>query len=365
MKKTLFLVCLLVSICLINVSCKPRQSTFAKPPASIPTGKPTFQNPILDQDFPDPTAIMGGDGWYYAYATQSISKGDTFNIQLARSKDLVQWEYLGDAMPQKPAWASHTQKFWAPHVLHDSITKKYYMYFSGRPNGKDGLCLGVAVAHAPQGPFIAEKEPFQCGEGFVNIDPVAFDDPKSGKHLLYWGSGFKPIKVQELSADRLHFAPGSSPKDVVSPGKDKDYSILIEGGWVSYRNGKYYLFYSGDNCCGDKAHYAVMVARADDPFGPFERLGEANGTGNSVILEQKTHWRAPGHNSIVTDRAGNDWIVYHAIAPKNPTLGGDSIKGDRHDRRIMLMDPIVYKNDWPEVAGGEPSIGAISRPVVK
>lgn len=365
MKNTFRPLAFVMGICVISLSCKTRQTHSETTTDSSGIVQQTFQNPVLDQDFPDPTVISGGDGWYYAYATQSISKGDTLNIQTARSKDLVTWEFLGDALPQKPAWASQTQKFWAPHVLRDSLAKKYYMYFSGQPNGKDGLCLGVAVADAPGGPFVAEPEPLQCGEGFINIDPVAFDDPKSGKRLLYWGSGFKPIKVQELTADRLHFAPGSSPKDVVSPGKDKEYNLLIEGGWVIYRNGKYYLFYSGDNCCGDKAHYAVMVARADDPFGPFERLGETNGTGSSVILEQKGHWRAPGHNSIVTDQAGTDWIVYHAIAPDKPTLGRDSIKGDRHDRRIMLIDPIAYKNGWPVVAGGEPSVGVIHRPAVK
>lgn len=142
---------------------------------------------------------------------------------------------------------------------------------------------------------------------------MAIIDSANGKKLLYWGSGFQPIRVQEMSSDWKTFLPCSSPIALVYPGKEKKYTNLIEGGWIDYQHGNYYLYYSGDNCCGDHANYAVMVARANTPFGPFIRLGEANGTGSSVILEKDSMWLAPGHNSIVKDKQGNKWIVYHAI----------------------------------------------------
>ena len=50
--------------------------------------------------------------------------------------------------------------------------------------------------------------PLLLGMGFEYIDPMAFDDPVTGKQFLYWGSGFQPIKVQELGDDRMSFAPG-------------------------------------------------------------------------------------------------------------------------------------------------------------
>ena len=40
------------------------------------------------------------------------------------------------------------------------------------------------------------------------------------------------------------------------------YQRLVEGAWVHRRDGWYYLFYSGDNCCGPNAHYATLVARS-------------------------------------------------------------------------------------------------------
>ena len=177
-------------------------------------GVATFSNPVLDEDFPDPAVLRAGDGTYYAYATQSGGR----NIQIARSTDLVEWRPAGDALPVKPAWASRTQDFWAPHVARHGRT--YYLYYSAKPDAaledqSKGLCLAVATALRPEGPFTDIGKPLQCGPGFVNIDPMSFDDPATGKRLLYWGSGFGPIKVQELAKDRISFAPGSAPIDLV------------------------------------------------------------------------------------------------------------------------------------------------------
>src|SRR5687768_2232256 len=65
-----------------------------------------YTNPVLDADFPDPVVVKAPDGFYYAYATQTEIAGKWVNIQLARSRDLVNWDHLGDALPAKPVWAS-------------------------------------------------------------------------------------------------------------------------------------------------------------------------------------------------------------------------------------------------------------------
>jgi arabinan endo-1,5-alpha-L-arabinosidase len=205
----------------------------------------------------------------------------------------------------------------------------------------------------------------KCGESFVNIDPMAFDDPATGKRLLYWGSGFQAIRVQELAPDRTSFMPGSRAVDLVRPIKDENpdnYQRLIEGAWVLKRGGYYYLFFSGDNCCGDHAHYAVMVARSRSATGPFQTLAEATGRKTSAILERNERFIAPGHNSVVRDASGQDWIFYHAI-DSNKRFLRDSIGGDRDVRRIMLMDRISYINGWPHIEGGAPS--TVEKPAPK
>jgi arabinan endo-1,5-alpha-L-arabinosidase len=341
-----------------NSRARVDTQTAAAPAAS-------FTNPVFDTDFPDPTVIRASDGWYYAYATQTVIEGRTINIQVARSPDLITWEHLGDALPIKPLWANQTQKFWAPHVSHFGET--YYLYYSADPNTLTGLCLAVATAKTPRGPFADSGKPLKCGESFVNIDPMAFDDPATGKRLLYWGSGFQPIKVQELAPDRVSFMPGSQPIELVAPIKDENpanYQRLVEGAWMTFRDGYYYLFYSGDNCCGDKAHYAVMVARSKSATGPFETLARSTGKSNSAILELNERWIAPGHNSVIRDSSGQDWIFYHAIDSKNRFLK-DGIGGDRDVRRIMLMDRIVYRNGWPVIDRSSPSTTRQAGPKVR
>ena len=322
----------------------------------------TYSNPVLDADLPDPTVIKGPDGTYYAYGTQTKRNGRWINIQVATSRDLVHWRTRGDALPVKPRWASKMQDFWAPHVQRAG--NRYIMYLSVKPNGSDdkhGLCLGVATARSPAGPFRDIGHPLKCGPGFVDIDPMAFDDPATGKRLLYWGSGFEPIKVQQLSADRLSFARGSKPIELVHPtGLGGAFPVLIEGPWVIRHGGFYYLFYSGDNCCGPKANYAVMVARSRSATGPFETLEQATGAPHSIVLAKSARWNAPGHNSIINDAAGNDWIVYHAVDVRRPrTEPTDEL----NTRRVLLIDRIHWRNGWPVIVG--PSEGPRQAPATR
>ena len=344
------LLALFVSVALTGCVATPA----APPPAA-------YGNPVLDTDFPDPAVLTASDGAYYAYATQ----GNGRNIQLARSRDLWSWEVLPDALPVKPAWAKGTQDFWAPHVFQDG--ERYILYYSAKPDAaltdpSQGLCLAVAVADRPEGPFTDIGHPLLCGPGFVNIDPFAYDDPGTGRRWLYWGSGFEAIKVRELGPDRTSFAPGSVAADLLHPVKSSDpadYRRLQEGAWVTRRDGWYYLFTSGDNCCGPNAHYAAMVARSRAATGPFEPFTGGGGVDGSAILEANARWNAPGHNSVVEDARGRYWIVYHAVDRQRPR---SKPTDEVNTRRVMLIDPIKWVDGWPRVKGNGPREGVRAEP---
>ncbi|HEX5239296.1 MAG TPA: glycoside hydrolase family 43 protein [Sphingomicrobium sp.] len=319
-----------------------------------------YTNPVLDEDFPDPALIHAPDGYYYAYGTQTLRDGRWINIQVARSRNLVHWEHLGDALPEKPVWARTTQDLWAPSVIFDG--SKYFMYYSATPDEcSDGPdhALAVAISDSPAGPFVDIGRPFLAGKGFHNIDPMAFDDPATGKRLLYWGSGFEPIKVRELAADRISFAEGSAPIDLIWPnGRNGGFPRLVEASWLVLHEGFYYLFYSGDNCCGPDAEYGVMVARSKSATGPFETLEQAKGVPHSLMLFKSERWLAPGHNSIAIDKAGQVWIVYHAIDVNRPR---QTQEDEINSRRILLIDRIEWKGGWPYV--GTPSDEPRAAPV--
>lgn len=333
----------------------PVSSNKESPPA-------TYANPVLDSDFPDPAIIRAPDGFYYAYATQTVRHGQWVNVQVARSSDLVSWEHLGDALPEKPEWAQTTQDFWAPSVIRDGST--YYLYYSATPDvchaHERGHALAVATASSPAGPFVDMGMPLLLGAGFEYIDPMAFDDPATGKRLLYWGSGFQPIRVQELAPDRLSFARGSEPVSLIWPnGEDGGFPRLVEAAWVILHDGFYYLFYSGDNCCGPDAEYGVMVARSRSATGPFETLEQARGVKHSLMLERSDRWLAPGHNCVVDDRAGRQWMLYHAVDVNRPRQSQDHAI---NSRRVMLIDPIEWIDGWPRI--GTPSEDCRPAPAV-
>jgi arabinan endo-1,5-alpha-L-arabinosidase len=329
--------------------------------ATVPTSS-TYVNPVIDRDFPDPAVVRAGNGSFYVYATQGGTP--MRNIQAARSEDLVTWTELPDVLPVKPGWASKTQDFWAPDVYRSG--DRWFLYYSAKPDAalsddKRGLCLAVASADRPEGPFTDKGEPLLCGESFVNIDPFAFDDPATGKTFLYWGSGFGPIKVQELGADRMSFAAGSKPVDLVPVIKTEDtreYRRLVEGAWVTLRDGWYYLFFSGDNCCGPKAHYATMVARSRSATGPFEVRERPL----YLVLEANQRWVAPGHNSVIRDDAGTDWILYHGVDVRRPRTKPTD---DVNTRRVMLIDRLEWVDGWPRIRALSPTSSAQQGPVVR
>lgn len=316
-----------------------------------------YDNPVLDRDFPDPSVLTSPvDGWWYAYATQSLTPdGADIDIQVARSRDLVSWDHLGDALPTKPIWASSTQDFWAPHVA--ARDGGYVMYYSADPDAGGGLCLAVATAASPAGPFTDVGAPLECGESFVNIDPMAFRDPADGRWWLFWGSGFEPIHVRALAANGLGFADGSEATTVLEPDPYLEYENLIEGAWVIARDGYYYLFYAGDSCCVDP-NYAVLVARSRAVTGPYEKLAAARATESAAILEADGPWEAPGHNAVVTDAAGQDWLLYHAIDRDERFGPRDSLV------RKLLLDRVTWVDGWPTVEGGVASDGSRNGPIV-
>ena len=155
--------------------------------------------------------------------------------------------------------------------------------------------------------------------------------------------------MQELGPTECPSPKAAHATDLVSPNPVKDaFPVLVEGAWVMRHGDFYYLFYSGDNCCGAKANYAVMVARSKSATGPFETLEQATGKPHSIILEKRGTWIAPGHNSVITNSAGNDWIVYHAVNSRRPR---EKASDEINTRRVMLIDRIRWVDGWPTIDG--------------
>jgi hypothetical protein len=81
---------------------------------------------------------------------------------------------------------------------------------------------------------------------------------------------------------------------------------LIEGPWVTRQQGRYWIFYAG-NDFGTPA-YGIGVAVADQPFGPYVKQTEP-------LLKSTKTWWAPGHASVAPGLDGEPQLFFHAFFP--------------------------------------------------
>ncbi|WP_373736366.1 family 43 glycosylhydrolase, partial [Bacteroides heparinolyticus] len=86
--------------------------------------KNVYRNPVINYSLPDPSVLKADDGYFYLYATEDIR-----NLPIHRSKNLLDWEYVGTA------FTNHTRPtfekdggLWAPDI--NKIGDKYVLYYS-------------------------------------------------------------------------------------------------------------------------------------------------------------------------------------------------------------------------------------------
>jgi hypothetical protein len=77
-------------------------------------------------------------------------------------------------------------------------------------------------------------------------------------------------------------------------------------------------------------------------------LNESRVGGTTVITQNGNKWIGPGHHAFITDAAGQDHIVYHAIDRGTPWLTDPF----GINRRPMLIDRIDWIDGWPRTRAG-------------
>ena len=81
---------------------------------------------------------------------------------------------------------------------------------------------------------------------------------------------------------------------------------LIEGPWVTRQEGRYWLFYAGNDFCTPA--YGIGVAVADHPLGPYIKQQQP-------LLKSTPSWWAPGHASVAPGLDGAPQLFFHAFFP--------------------------------------------------
>ena len=312
-----------------------------------------YTNPVVNDDFPDPSIIKVEGKGYFAYATHDAFSPTLNNILVRHSWDLIHWSEAVGALVEPPLWATSCDKFWCPHVVEAG--GEFRLYYAAEPDTKDGMCLAVAKGSDPLH-FIDCGAPLSRlpGSTYQMIDPCSFIDPVTGRNYLYYGSAHEPIYAVELAEDGVTFL--GEPKPVLHPA-DRKFERLREGAFATFHPAtkRYLLWVSGDNTWREN-EYGITVFWSIDPMGNFQKI-----PGNHVVLQANTHWDAPGQNCIIKDVNGDEWLVYHAVDTSDRYIAGTTIF-----KRKMCMDRVWYTEEgWPFINNNSPSFGVQSGPGVR
>ncbi|WP_207429121.1 family 43 glycosylhydrolase [Pedobacter sp. SYSU D00535] len=259
------------------------------------------QELVLPGDYPDPSVVKIGKN-YWATATTS-NWMPAFPI--LKSKDLKKWETRSFVFEKRPDWADYY--FWAPEISYEN--GRVYVYYSAKK--KDGnLCLGVASAERPEGPY-KDHGPLMCQE-VGSIDGFPMRD-ENGKLYLIWKEDANsvskptPIWISEMNEERTALI---GEKQELFRNTEKWEGNLVEGVSMMRHGEYYYAFYAADACCGPGCNYVTGIARSKSLFGPWEKYQ------NNPVLKNSEKWKCPGHGTPV-EMDGKYYFLYHAYESKS------------------------------------------------
>lgn len=316
-----------------------------------------YTNPTVNAQTPDPGVFFDSpSGLYVSTTTSDTSPSDPgypfplFPIRV--SKDLVNWNFVGHIFPQNnsdsPKWAA--SDFWAPEI--HVVDGRYFVYFVAR-DFTEFLCVGVATAPGPFGPWKDVGKPLVRNASTESLDPTIALNVQTGKYFVYWKQDdnlpdwkfWVPTKIfaRELAPNMTSVADNSSPiflfqNDLPWEGR------VVEAPWMVYRPPFYFLFYSANDCCTVNSDYAVGVARSKSAIGPFEKK-------QTPVLQSSTAFIGPGHCSVIPLQASpnRSFMIYHSWL--SGKVGKDS------DNRTLMLDEVFWDESaqWPFMVNDEPS----------
>jgi hypothetical protein len=112
-----------------------------------------------------------------------------------------------------------------------------------------------------------------------------------------------PIHARRLAPDGRSFI--GEEREVLANDLDWE-GHLVEGPFVTKQNGRYWMFYAGNDF--STPAYGIGVAVAEHPLGPYRKRSEP-------LLKSNSEWWAPGHASVAPGVDGRPQLFFHAFFP--------------------------------------------------
>jgi hypothetical protein len=132
------------------------------------------------------------------------------------------------------------------------------------------------------------------------------------------------IYAQTLSPDGTSL---TGERAVVLENDQEWEAHLVEGVWVTQHDGRYYLFYAGNDF--STAQYGIGVAIATSPLGPYRKMSEP-------LIRSTAQWSGPGHPSVAVGPDGRPRLFLHAF---------HAGRAGYKEFRALLSAPISFEPD--------------------
>lgn len=317
----------------------------------------------------DPTVVKASDGYYYMYQTDA-SYGNAHQKDIRnsnkhghffcrRSKNLVDWEFVGATMVGLPSWVKTKLNefrkgmgvaerpdtyfandldfgFWAPCVrkVNDHLYRMYYaITCPGTINGdgtwSERAFIGLMETSDPasnkwedKGYVITNASDkglnfkvkadnwANCYFKYNAIDPTYVITPE-GKHWLIYGSWHSGFAAVELDANTGKTKatlpnPWGTADDIAAYGKTI-FTRTLNNRWqgseapeIVYHDGYYYLFVAYDAL---DVPYNTRVLRSKNVDGPYETMNSKITDAAKGANEEPTVLTHPYKFS-----AGSGWV---------------------------------------------------------
>lgn len=306
----------------------------------------------------DPSVKKFGD-YYYCYSTDvAFGTASRSGIQVRKSKDLVQWIFVGWVFPSLPAQGSAFisssggtpfDALWAPYVL--KVGSEYRLYYSLTCSLPRLSVIGMATATSPEGPWTEKGLVVTSKNDNATqtnaIDPTVVTTP-AGDQYFYYGSAWDGIYMLKLNpATGLAATVGDKGKRIANRGfTGGKYNGNIEGSEIIYNPtlNKYFLFIAYDWL---QTKYNVRVCRSDNPQGPFYDYNgiDANTSvdhGPMILAPYQfmghAGWQGTAHCGVFDDGNGQYFMAHQGRPVVN------SYYMDMHVRKILWT-----ADGWPVV----------------
>jgi arabinan endo-1,5-alpha-L-arabinosidase len=278
----------------------------------------------------DPSIIKEGD-WFYCYNTDvAYGAAPRIGIMVRKSKDLVEWQYVGWAFNGLPALSSQyitsnggtpVQGLWAPYIM--KVGQEFRLYYSLASSVGRLSCIGLATSGSPEGPWIEKGlvvTSISTGPGTNAIDPTVVVTP-SGEHWIVYGSSWDGLFELKLNpATGLALISGDRGVRKVRRGiTGGTINGNLEGSEIIYnaQRNMYYLFVAYDWLA---TKYNVRVFRLD--YNGADVDNQADNT-PMIIAPYKFNghqgWQGTSHCSVFQDN-GQYFIAHQGRPSVNPAF---------------------------------------------